>query len=44
MCTYCTIPFNLYSVCNTVQVSGDMLFSHNFDVGQVLDYFKLRVR
>ena len=25
------------------QVSGDMLFSHNFDVGQVLDFFKLRV-
>jgi glucuronokinase len=23
-------------------VSGDMLFSHNFDVGQVLDFFKLR--
>ena len=27
----------------TLQVAGDMLFSHNFDICQVLDYFKLKV-
>ena len=25
------------------QVAGDMLFGHNFDIAQVLDYFKLKV-
>ena len=25
------------------QVAGDMLFNHNFDIGQVLDYFRLKV-
>jgi len=24
-------------------VAGDMLFSHNFDIGQVINYFKLKV-
>ena len=32
----CTVAF--------AQVAGDMLFSLNFDMGQVIDYFKLKVR
>ena len=37
------LPSPPLSLSLSLKVSGDMLFSHNFDVGQVLDFFKLRV-
>lgn len=32
-----------YTFWSNEQVAGDMLFYHNFDIGQVLDYFRLKV-
>ena len=41
---YVYTPYHSCCAYRYTQVAGDMLFSHNFDICQVLDYFKLKVQ
>ena len=41
VCSTVHTEYALY--CLLSQVAGDMMFGHNFDIGQVCNYFKLKV-